>query len=77
MEKKLIGETIKSAKIVCHREKDCDSKNLLVLEMESGKTFYIEGGYGGYTGRSCGEYYEVIDVKDSHSFRRLHRRITR
>lgn len=65
---KLIGETIKSAKIVCHYKEGCDGNNLLVLKMESGKTFYIEGGYGGYTGNSCDEYYEKIEVKETHNF---------
>ncbi len=68
-EKVLIGEKIKSAKIVCHLKSGCDSENLLILEMESGKTFYIEGGYGGYTGESCGEYYEKIEVKTEHNFK--------
>jgi len=68
MEEKLKGEKIKTAKIVCHLSKGCDGENLLVLEMESGKVFYIEGGYGGYTGNSCDEYCELIKVKDKHSF---------
>ena len=68
MEKKLIGETIKKAKIVCHKSVGCDGKNLLILEMESGKTFYVEGGYGGYTGNSCDEYVEIISVSDKHKF---------
>lgn len=68
MIKKLIGEKIKSARIVCHLKKGCDSKNLLILEMESGKTFYIQGGNSGYTGKSCDEYYETIEVKDTHNF---------
>ena len=37
--------------------------------VESGKTFYIEGGYGGYTGKSCDEYYEKIEVKTKHNFK--------
>jgi hypothetical protein len=64
----LIGETIVSAKIRCHLDEGCDGKNLLVLTTKSGKTIYIEGGYGGYTGNSCGEYYEWIDVKTDHNF---------
>lgn len=62
--KKLKGETIKSAKIIGHRE-DCDCENLLILEMESGKTIYVEGGYGGYTGNSCDEYQQFIGVRDT------------
>ena len=65
MEERLIGETIKTAKIVCHQRSGCDGKNLLVLETESGKTFYIEGGY---TGGSCDEYVEFIDVDTEHNF---------
>ena len=68
-EKELIGETIKSAKIVCHLESGCDGENLLVLKMESGKTFYIEGGYGGYTGDSCDEYWEYVKVETEHNFK--------
>jgi len=67
-ETKLIGETIKSVKIVCHKKTGCDGENLLVLEMESGKIFYVEGGYGGYTGKSCDEYKEHIFVSDTHDF---------
>lgn len=65
----IIGETIKSAKIVCHMKTGCDGDNLLILEMESGKTFYIEGQYGSYTGKSCDEYYEFIEVKEEHDFK--------
>lgn len=68
-EQKLVGEKIKSAKIVCHLKKGCDGRNLLILEMESGKTFYIEATYGGYTGNSCDEYQEFIFVKTKHSFK--------
>lgn len=68
MEKELIGEKIKSAEIVCHLKTGCDGENLLILEMESGKTFYIEGSYGGYTGESCDEYPEFINVSTTHSF---------
>jgi hypothetical protein len=31
--------------------------------MTDGSTFYIEGGYGGYTGKSCDEYIETINVR--------------
>ena len=68
MAEKLIGERIENAKIVCHLKSGCDGKNLLILKMESGKTFYIEGGYGDYTGKSCDEYFEWIKVKDKHNF---------
>jgi hypothetical protein len=68
MLKDLIGEQIKSAKIVCHLKKGCDGDNLLILKMESGKTFYIEGGYGDYSGNSCDEYYEWVKVDTKHDF---------
>ena len=64
----LIGETIKSADIVCHKKTGCDGENLLILAMKSGKTFYIEGSYGGYTGESCDEYPEYISISDKHNF---------
>ena len=66
--KNIIGETIESAKIVCHKKEGCDGKNLLILKMKSGKTFYVEGGYGSYTGESCDEYYEYVEVKEEHNF---------
>lgn len=69
MIKKLIGEKIKSARILCHLKEGCDGKNLLILKMESGKTFYIQGGYGGYTGKSCDEYYEYISISETHDFK--------
>jgi len=69
MEKELIGEKIKTSKIVCHKKEGCDGRNLLVLEMESGNIFYIEGGYGGYTGDSCDEYIETIKVQKEHDFK--------
>lgn len=58
----LVGETIVSAEIRCHLDKGCDGRNLLVLQTTSGKTIHIEGGYGGYTGKSCDEYYEYVRV---------------
>lgn len=58
----LIGKTIARARIIGH-QRGCDSKNLLVLEMVGGEKYYIEGGYGGYTGKSCDEYYEYIGVR--------------
>lgn len=64
----LVGETIVESEIRCHRDKGCDGENLLVLTMESGKKYFIEGGYGGYTGNSCDEYYEKVTVDSEHSF---------
>ncbi len=59
--KELIGKTIEKVKIKGHQQ-DCDSKNVLVLEMTDGSMFEITGGYGGYTGHSCDEYIETIEV---------------
>jgi len=61
--KYLKGETIKSARLVKH-SKDCDSVNVLRLTMKSGKVFEIEGSYGGYTGKSCDEYIEVLEIRE-------------
>jgi hypothetical protein len=60
--KELLGKIIKSAHITGH-SKQCDSKNVLVLKMTDGSVFKVTGGYGGYTGRSCDEYYENIQVE--------------
>ncbi len=62
MENQLIGKTIKNIQKKKHSE-DCDSKNLLVLETEDGSIFHILGGYGSYTGNSCDEYLEVIEIE--------------
>ena len=56
----LVGATISSAKVVGHQD-DCDGVNVLVIETDKG-TFEVIGGYGGYTGKSCDEYYENIVV---------------
>ena len=58
----LIGKTIKSAKIIGHDSK-CDGENLLILTMTDVEKFFIEGGYGGYTGKSCDEYFEWVEVR--------------
>lgn len=60
---KLIGKTIKRAYLKGHSE-NCDSINVLVIEMNDGSIFEIEGGYGGYTGKSCDEYIETIDIRE-------------
>jgi len=62
IQKQLIGKIIKSAKIVGH-SKGCDSENVLILVMTDGTRFEITGGYGGYTGNSCDEYVETIEVE--------------
>ena len=60
-EKELEGKQIKSATLKGHKE-DCDSINVLILEMTDGSIFEIEGGYGRYTGASCEEYIETVKV---------------
>jgi len=56
---KLIGKTIKEARIVGH-SRECDSKNVLELSMTDGSVVKVVGGYGRYTGKSCDEYIETI-----------------
>lgn len=58
--KEFVGAKILKAKIVKH-DPNCDSKNVLVLTTNKG-VFEIEGTYGGYTGKSCDEYIEVINL---------------
>lgn len=59
--KELVGAEIISAKLKKH-DKNCDSVNVLVLKTDKG-TFEIEGTYGGYTGRSCDEYIELVKLR--------------
>lgn len=61
-QKQLIGKTIKAIEVVGH-SKGCDSENVLVLTMTDGSEFKVIGGYGGYTGLSCDEYVETIEVE--------------
>jgi len=66
----LIGKTIVSASIVgCDRslygDDSCDGENILVLNFSDGTSVKCEGGYGGYTGKSCDEYYEYILIKEN------------
>ena len=63
----LIGKTIISAEIVgCQKDTfsdvPCDGENILLLNFSDGTSVKIEGGYGGYTGKSCDEYYEFISI---------------
>jgi hypothetical protein len=58
----LVGKTIASAHVESHLA-SCDAENVLVLVMTDGSVYEIEGGYGGYSGRSCDEYKELIDVR--------------
>ena len=60
----LIGKTIKSVEVKGH-SKDCGSKNVLAITMESGEVFYIIGGYGAWSHliRVCDEYPEGITIR--------------
>lgn len=61
----LIGKTIASAKIVgCKSEGGCDGENVLEIKFTDGTSVEIIGGYGGYTGLSCDEYYEHISIEE-------------
>jgi len=64
--KSLVNEKILGVELRCHQDEGCDGENFLVLTMESGKIFHMEGGYGGYTGKSCDEYKELIKVSEMH-----------
>jgi hypothetical protein len=66
-----IGKTIASAKIVgCKTtpqrddgEFKCDGENVLELTFTDGSSVDITGGYGFYTGASCGEYFKTITIR--------------
>lgn len=66
----LVGKTVLSAKQVGCKNKlwgsedSCDGKNTLELYFTDGTSCEIVGGYGGYTGESCDEYFEVIVIQD-------------
>lgn len=62
IQNELRGKTIESTRIKGH-SRGCDSKNVLVLKMTDGTVFNVVGGYGSYTGESCDEYVETIEVK--------------
>jgi hypothetical protein len=57
----LVGRTIASAVVRGHSAA-CDAENVLVLTMTDGTTWEVVGDYGGYTGKSCDEYVELIEV---------------
>jgi hypothetical protein len=59
----LVGKTIASATVVPH-DVSCDAENVLVLSMTDGSVWSIAGGYGGYTGASCDEYFEWVKVSE-------------
>ena len=63
----LVGKTIASALVQSH-DPSCDAENTLVLTMTDGSVIDVVGGYGGYTGRSCDEYKELIHVQEKGSY---------
>ena len=65
----LIGKTIVSAEIIgCpgseYNDRGCDGENILILKFSDGTSVKCTGGYGGYTGESCDEYYEYIKIEE-------------
>ena len=67
----LLGKTIISATILgCEYEigwgeykYPCDGENVLELKFRDGTGVKIIGGYSGYSGKSCDEYVEVLNIK--------------
>lgn len=67
----LVGKTITSAIILgcknfagwVENKTPCDGENVLKLTFSDGTSVEITGGYGGYTGKSCDEYFEKIDIE--------------
>ena len=57
----LVGKTIATAEVVGH-DPTCDGENVLRLVCTDGTSIDVFGGYGGYTGESCDEYFELITV---------------
>ena len=57
----LIGKTISAAEVLPH-DYLCDGENVLRLTFTDGSTTDVQGGYGGYSGKSCDEYFEWIRV---------------
>ncbi len=58
----LLDRAVVGVQAVPHLD-ECDSPNVLRLTLDDGSIVDIEGGYGGYSGRSCDEYVEIIDVR--------------
>lgn len=57
----LVGKTISAAEVLPH-DYICDGENVLRLTFTDGSTIDVTGGYGGYSGESCDEYFEWIRV---------------
>ena len=58
----LIGKTIMAATVEPH-DPVCDGSNLLRLTMSDGSVYTVLGTYGDYTGRSCDEYVELLQIE--------------
>ena len=57
----LADRTVVHVVAVPHSD-ECDGTNVLRLTLDDGSIIDITAGYGGYTGRSCDEYVEVISI---------------
>ena len=57
----LVDRAVVHAQALPHDD-DCDGTNVLRLTLDDGTVVDITGSYGGYTGRSCDEYVELISV---------------
>jgi hypothetical protein len=64
MPNRLIGKTIKSAEIKKLSEK-YDDEPYLDLTFTDGSSIRIMANYGGYTGKSDGEYPRFILIKEN------------
>ena len=58
----LVGKKIKRVILTGHDLENCDSINIIKLIMTNGEIYDIVGSYGSYTGQSCDEYTETINV---------------
>ncbi len=59
----LVDRTIVGVNALPHLD-ECDSPNVLRLTLDDGSKVDIEGHYGGYSGRSCDEYVELLDIRE-------------
>lgn len=62
----MVGREIESVVAKSHSPA-CDATNVLLVTFTDGASVEIHGGYGGYTGNSCDEYVELIDVREVQS----------
>ena len=60
----LVGREVASVVAKSHSPA-CDATNVLLISFTDGTSVEIHGGYGGYTGNSCDEYVELIDVREA------------